>query len=1786
MSPNGIFDTLYDAEGNKFALQNLALESPKKYNGDNIVNAPPTASCQAGIFIAYFDPGSCFTQTPALQTVACELLNNFSGLVGSTTGTGSIKIFFTDLPVTSPALATGTSLFLFPFLPANPNQGVIQSVLQKAIISGVDPYSFIPANVFANGSGFYHAIINVKSTVNWNTNLSTTTIGSGQYDLYSALVHEMLHLLGFTSLITANGSSALTGCYSPYDKFLHDAAGNPLLTNSSTVCTSPYDNLVYTAAATAINPGACTNASTTVNLTTCSVAAQYSSTNVNVKVYTPNCFEDKASLSHFEDMCTTPSFTPVNQTTCTPSPASPGYNDLYFCVSSAGIPGSCYVKRYPQKEERCVLADMGFSLNTTYTSTAVFNGSLSTYTNGVSTYSYPAGCASTPQIIGTNDGIFNGNYTLTTSSNSIVITYSSQVLNNDLPGSGLEVSCLSLIYNNATFTAGVNDFTVNASPGSGLVVLKYYPKNSSGVFGNATYIFVYFLSASCNAVNVCNMVQNGGFENTTNQLCGDIDGTNTAACWDDYLYTPILWTTNSCYFQLGTVVQGILVNTFNQAANNANCAQLIYDANPLQYQCDAVLNPLGSPLVSANSYELSFWGMNLGAVPTSTAVNPANYPTVITVASHPGAAFTATLPYPSGLHVIHEFTINASNTWALYTHTFVYGAPNNGNTLLIGIDPVKTSALGTYTGSMPAYRNFFIDEVSLQPLSAPVFTLPVACTVPTYTDLSQFASVAGTFTGTGVTFSGGTYKFNASGTLTPGSYPVSFSYTNGPCTYTTWQNVTIPGLQTGPCNAGYTLTAYGYSNSPTYTWLPGGSNAATFAVTPSVATTYTLIVNTGTICSVTHTVSLSPCCPSSTTAYGSSILSGTVTGPVSINQNLTIPSGTTAMLTGEVKIAPDVQITVNGGGYLVLHNAHLYSCGTAMWKGIVVQDGGALAAGAYNLVEDAKTAIDVSNNTTSTVSILQVQETTFNKNYIDIKVDNFQRTLTTYPFIIDNCVFTCRDFTYTTTSWPTTATSTSLDLRYVSPSTPTTGLASPYPLLGAATATLKAPYSTMSSSVAILLNKVGVTTYTSANYNGALFKGITIGDQTHAPDFNLFDNHHQFIHMVNSNLFCYNNVFQNTVRTNSQGGSAIYSRIGIPVTYDPYFNNIINLNTFTNSDVNKANRFWNCHIGVEANNTFSLNAAWAIFRSTQSTTAGINNPDKQGFMGIKAITNRYAQYYLYRMEMNNISNPVKVNLVPGPYSDGTNNSNGILAGDLLVYNSYFGAALNNTASIGTNFVNRVVDVQASVGPNWKFWGGTGIDIDNNAMNRVYNGVHINGVKTTNCFVAGNEIVLKEQAAMPADQRGIALSNCTVTTVRNNTVSAETMTHTTVNLLRSAYNSAPSIRCNQARTGYRGFVFENANPGTFWRGNTMNDLQGGMVLTSSALIGTQGATLNPSDNQWLGSNWNSTSYGLLTESGSNAGSSILYVKSSGAYDPNNANLANVPYPFSYAFPGNVVPTTGTYVCANTSGVGGGWDSYPRNIAVPIEDGEYTPGQFFTARSGLFRYLQSNSWVRDSVPELADFYDSMSGSEEEALFEVEGLLYEGNFTAARGIMGDIEPDPANNVALNCKEFYRLYADYLESVYDGAVYSGSDSTDLYDLAHLCPGKEGACIYQARALYELLYPGRVNYLDGCDEEGSRPASGSNDENQRNGLLLSQINEMILYPNPAKEELFILNPNEEEALSVTIKDMCNRIIFTGIVLIHEHLGKTDLDLVNGIYLVTIVNEKNISVTRKLVVAK
>jgi hypothetical protein len=1780
------------------------------------------------------------------------------------------------------------------------------------------------------------------------------------------MLHEACHALGFASAIDSNGFSKFgqnNNYFTGFDKFLTDPSGNPLLTSTVSGCNTT--GLTFQGQPTLIANGC--NSATPAGITNCSLACRFIDSYANTAVYTPGCYSSGSTFSHFEDMCSFGAFT----SSCIPTPTSPGYNDLFYVMSDALATGGCYIKRYLQEVERYVLCDLGYSVNTTYSIAG----------SAVKTYS--AGNCNPVNVIGVNDGINGNAYTFVTTGTAVVINYTT-ILNNDIPNTGLTVSCMQSIYNTATVAPGMTNFTVTSTSG-GLALIRYLPANGSGQIGNATYIYVFFSPGNCSPVNPCNMINNGGFESTSGQPCHDLPASNVD-CWTEFHSSPDLHT-RSCTaipsHNLGTNVNFVTsppIDSWNGAPNNKIIWEGMFGFSP-NYGCETVKNALSSPLIPGQTYQLSFMAMNYSGPAAAVNPNSGQNPLVISAASSPSFAIIPTATsYPTGLNVFAEYTLNATPnpSWTACTSTFVFNSPGNLNhsTFHIGVDGFKSSLLGP---PLSGGTGLYIDDFSLLPMPTVTFAIPsnTVFAGSTYTNLAQYASsVPGSFSGPGVSAStnssGTVFSFNASQTLSPGSYPVGFTYTVNGCTNTLFQNITVFGINTNyvsPCISSYTLSANGFNSNATFTWLPGNMNTQTVIVNPTVTTIYTLMasngtnsasytisLNTLTVVPVTftnlpsqlcigqsdiildyllatgvptngawsgplitnsviggNTVSIFPistnslitpgvntiyysyaipgvtlCYPGSSfnvsvfpssftlsganinycnniqpnislsvtpnppsllsyswqpgnfngqaitinpststiytiSAVGGTCSSGSTTLSVSVFSNCCSPTLTAFTATSipasavlsftsptawmnsftlqanqsltlhlsEFIMAPNVKITVNPTATLNIFGSHIYACGSNMWNGIEVLNGGKLflnrSNDVDNLIEDAKIAIDITSNTLTT-NILESHYTTFNKNHIDISISGYQQTVNPYPFIIDNCIFTCRDLPFSYSIWPqaSSVSTTTFDLRHVT--SPTTNLTPPY--LGQnnfSITTLKKPYSNEPSSIAIKLSSVGLSSGTNTY-------GIQIGSNSSPIDFNLFDAHGKFIDATNTNLKLFNNVFQNT-RTYVGFAIPNFTSTAIFALYGGYAidynitNNTLGILDLSAASINTGNKFWNCHTGINCKNVFKFNIQNALFRSTQSSTLTSSSTGLVGQTGINLNTNRFF-YYIGRNEFTNIRNsiniPVAANLLPTGLVSGCSTCIwGVYGVNMAIEQNTFSPVTSGT-NFGNNYSNRAISITCpNNNPIYLAPAGQyspaflGIYVSRNKINNVFRGIKFLGLSGIKTAIADNDITLRDDIINTSSpQAGIELQNHLGTSnyqaqasITSNTLTGQNTTNTFVSLVDCIMNAgleSPSVTCNQLSNAGNGFLFNSTNDETIWQGNEMTNLGRGLMLDNAGVIGHQGDINTASNNKWLGSTWTGTLSQTYIGANTVPSLSLLYVKTTPSLNPSINNGVNPGIVYGSA---NTLSTStgGDYQCGGA----------PNNFVIPLPDinNYIDANDYYIAQTSFYRFLHHNDSVRNSGGNYNSFYTILQSSNVGLFNDVEEKLFIGDFAQASSINNSITP--SNIIETNYKLYYNLYISY----YTAGSWNVDDSTDLYDLTQLCPGDEGACVLQARALYNSIY-NTVLIYPMCGAAGSK--SANNDVLGYSAINKVQNWEVFLFPNPTKNELTLTSNKENEILKIFIKDLRGRQLKIYELQTHDNKANISLDLINGFYFVTIVNSKNESITKKLLITK
>lgn len=838
LSPEGKLETIYDNQGNQLKLKDILIDAPKDLG---YLKATAVTCSTTSYFNLYFEPGCGMEDTSnpthnARRAVLCKVFEDISNFITSPlTSTGNkVNIWvrnIANLNVPAGTLGLASSFYIPYSNGTNTIGGVLDGEIWKTIHTGVDSYT----NISSGTNTFYHGRVSFNfndPNINWNTNLAINT-PSNLYDLYTVMLHEVVHSLGFGSFINQNGASIdPSPYYSRYDTFLRTNSNLPLITIGS--C-SMYDlNFNSAVSPTVLRPG-CTlpnNLSTGVlNSTICNNAIKYVGSST-VPVYTPTCFELGSSLSHFEDMLF-------------PTCASPYGNDNYFVLSNVNLLGT--TKRYLKPEERNVLCDIGYNVKTTFGTATTSNGY----------YNYGGTACAGITVAGLNDGInsSSGAYTFvgsiaTTGATSTSVSISG-LLANDVNATGFE--CLQDITATTTTTI-VNTFGTNATISTfttttpGLHILRYIPVNGAQR-GNITYVYVYIISppntGGCSvAPSACDLVMNGNFEQYLS-LPTNIHEVVRACGWDwpfsNQQYEPSYYNLNS---SSGSYVD-IPCNVFGFQDSKDNIGNGYADIFRTEHGGRRVLlTKLKTPLQANTNYQLSF-DVSLQDTKSNFASNVQAYlsTTTSSIAFNTANNFEMnTIPNPSMLFTSPIITRN-TNGWDTVTFNFL---TTTGGEEYLYLGFLKNSVLvlntpttlpscpvnyndtrGATLSSFERQLGYYIDNVSLIPNNGAVFNLPVSiCSTQNLNDLSIYLSGTkgdGVFSGTGVTFASGVYSFNAS-VAGVGTTTIGYKYTDSSgCSITLYDTINI--TSTSSNTIAISATNDDFTNLPVDSSIGGVTNS-------------------------------------------------------------------------------------------------------------------------------------------------------------------------------------------------------------------------------------------------------------------------------------------------------------------------------------------------------------------------------------------------------------------------------------------------------------------------------------------------------------------------------------------------------------------------------------------------------------------------------------------------------------------------------------------------------------------------------------------------------------------------------------------------------------------------------------------------------------------------------------------------------------------------------------------------------------------------------------------------
>lgn len=206
---------LYDRFGNTWTVPEIQA-----------LSANSTTTCNAGVFEIQF------TDVPAVyQATICEVFEYVSSTIGGGSG-AKVPISVVWMVLEERLGGEATSFHYYSSCNRMEN-----TVLQG--VRGIN--NTLPIGTIAG-------LVRINSTVNWY-NGPASGITNGTIDLYTVVLHEVLHLLGIASMIGDAGNPANPAPhYTEYDRYLAHKSGittyDPLLVNvpDATCCSKMVDN--------------------------------------------------------------------------------------------------------------------------------------------------------------------------------------------------------------------------------------------------------------------------------------------------------------------------------------------------------------------------------------------------------------------------------------------------------------------------------------------------------------------------------------------------------------------------------------------------------------------------------------------------------------------------------------------------------------------------------------------------------------------------------------------------------------------------------------------------------------------------------------------------------------------------------------------------------------------------------------------------------------------------------------------------------------------------------------------------------------------------------------------------------------------------------------------------------------------------------------------------------------------------------------------------------------------------------------------------------------------------------------------------------------------------------------------------------------------------------------------------------------------------------------------------------------------------------------------------------
>lgn len=511
-------------------------------------------------------------------------------------------------------------------------------------------------------------------------------------------------------------------------------------------------------------------------------------------------------------------------------------------------------------------------------------------------------------------------------------------------------------------------------------------------------------------------------------------------------------------------------------------------------------------------------------------------------------------------------------------------------------------------------------------------------------------------------------------------------------------------------------------------------------------------------------------------------------------------------------------------------------------------------------------------------------------------------------------------------------------------------------------------------------------------------------------------------------------------------------------------------------------------------------------------------------------------------------------------------------------------------------------------------------VDNNITNYVNNGISVNGYTNQLITTDTNYVMINASGIWGY---GIEHSNCIGNFIRDNVVlgyhaPAPSLTSYLTSPCQvgiyGTLNVNATVSCNICANLSAGFQFTGSGNLTIWTNNVMEKDSLGMVLKDN--FGHQGNPGLTCGDIWRGSTyWSATSathYTTLTLNAAPPTDTIyvnLYGSGTDIYDPahNKNQFSNLLWTYGMGGGSGTGLVTSTVneiesSCEERSGMdyrmshsGNSQDSILENIVInPMYN--YQPLNFIQ-QNNLYRMMLTDSSYANNSSILAAFQSMAARCRIGWLSDIKNAIARGDKSTALTLLGygihayintsidtafgvvNVDDTTVDYIVIN---YITLYNKYL--LYQDSSMTGTDSAVVKAIANLCPELNGNVVFEARALYRILFEDDTTiFNDTCslDTAGIASRYASNQHSVSN-----TIQQYKLYPNP-NEGTFILKQliTDSNPVNVTIQDVLGKRVFQQEVIFINNTAQIQIGAVStGVYLLQLSDSKGKTTNFKFVV--